>query len=270
MVLCNPSWACCVTFSDRLVLYFCIIHVVITTWVVALLHILAHFGVQSLTASIATSLSMCKILFTYFWMEKWAHFQFSILLLLPSYPKFAPSLKMEGADLHSTCWLHSCLEMNGSQQLGCKWPGFHCESLLETGQARPGGAAHTRTRRGSESIMESIFSTNSWASSGWEARDNQWMVASTLGGGQGPPRAVAAPSYQRIYCFIIIRNMNEILQENAPFHDNTCLRADTIFVLLLFWFSDFLLLFCFSSIFHILFFCFCSAYILLLICFFSF
>ena len=139
MVLCNPSWACCVTFSDRLVLYFCIIHVVITTWVVALLHILAHFGVQSLTASIATPLSMCKILFTYFWMEKWAHFQFSILLLLPSYPKFAPSLKMEGADLHSTCWLHSCLEMNGSQQLGCKCPGFHCESLLETGQARPGG-----------------------------------------------------------------------------------------------------------------------------------
>ena len=119
MVLCNPSWACCVTFSDRLVLYFCIIHVVITTWVVALLHILAHFGVQSLTASIASKLhciAKFKKLVTYFWMEKWAHFQFTILLLLPPHPKFAPSLKMEGTDLLSSCWLHSCQKMTGSQQ----------------------------------------------------------------------------------------------------------------------------------------------------------
>ena len=158
MFLCNSSWAHCVTLND------CVGHVVITTFFITFYHILAHFRVQSLTARIASKLhciAKFKKLVTYFWMEKWAHFQFSILLLLPSYPKFAPSLKMEGADLHSTCWLHSCLEMNGSQQLGCKCPGFHCESLLETGQARPGGAAHTRTRRGSESIMESIFSTNS-------------------------------------------------------------------------------------------------------------
>ena len=51
------------------------------------------------------------------------------------------------------------------------------------------------------------------------------MVASTLGGGKGPP---SAPTYQKIYYFIIIKNMHEILPESTPFDNLTYQSNDTI------------------------------------------